>query len=197
MSKPPMIDQRSFYPVPKGMSFIKKQEYLINQIPNKSTREKAQNKFLAWIESEEKRKASKKARRLAKKDKIQSGLKAEVADLQRKLEKAEKLTLQTKAALEKSERFAKKFKEYPKYKKGMKSEDFYRTREWRNLRWKILEKSRGCCEVCGKGKKHVVLLHVDHIKPRSKFPELELDSSNMQILCEECNIGKGAKIQTF
>jgi len=29
--------------------------------------------------------------------------------------------------------------------------------------------------------------HVDHIKPRSKYPLLELDISNMQVLCEQCN----------
>ncbi|WP_106598587.1 HNH endonuclease [Dyadobacter jiangsuensis] len=33
-------------------------------------------------------------------------------------------------------------------------------------------------------------MHVDHIKPRSKFPRLELDINNLQILCQYCNIGK-------
>ena len=35
-----------------------------------------------------------------------------------------------------------------------------------------------------------VELHVDHIKPRSKHPELELDINNLQILCKDCNLGK-------
>ena len=35
-----------------------------------------------------------------------------------------------------------------------------------------------------------VKLHVDHIKPRSKYHELELDFNNLQILCEDCNLGK-------
>jgi 5-methylcytosine-specific restriction endonuclease McrA len=34
-------------------------------------------------------------------------------------------------------------------------------------------------------------LHVDHIKPRSKYPELEYEISNLQILCDDCNLGKG------
>lgn len=86
---------------------------------------------------------------------------------------------------------------YPKYEKGMKSE-FYSTKEWRDLRWQVIEKAKGCCSVCGRNNKtHGVIMHVDHIKPRSKFPELELDSNNLQLLCEECNLGKGALIQTF
>ena len=34
-------------------------------------------------------------------------------------------------------------------------------------------------------------MNVDHIKPRKKYPELALDKSNLQVLCEECNHGKG------
>lgn len=33
---------------------------------------------------------------------------------------------------------------------------------------------------------------VDHIRPRSKFPELALEPSNLQVLCRECNMAKGA-----
>ena len=34
-------------------------------------------------------------------------------------------------------------------------------------------------------------MNVDHIKPRKLFPNLALDSSNLQVLCEVCNHGKG------
>jgi 5-methylcytosine-specific restriction endonuclease McrA len=40
--------------------------------------------------------------------------------------------------------------------------------------------------LCGSGDKLVV----DHIKPRSKFPKLQLDPDNVQVLCNMCNIGK-------
>mgnify|MGYP003331277246 CR=1 FL=1 len=87
------------------------------------------------------------------------------------------------------------FEEIPKYIKGMKSE-FYRTREWRNLRWSFISRQNGKCQVCGRThKQHGVTMHVDHIKPRSKYPELELDKNNLQLLCEECNLGKGSKQQ--
>lgn len=34
-------------------------------------------------------------------------------------------------------------------------------------------------------------MNVDHIKPRKLFPELALDPDNLQVLCHECNHGKG------
>ncbi len=36
-------------------------------------------------------------------------------------------------------------------------------------------------------------LEVDHVKPRSKYPDLELDFDNLQILCRDCNLLKGIK----
>jgi 5-methylcytosine-specific restriction endonuclease McrA len=35
-------------------------------------------------------------------------------------------------------------------------------------------------------------LNVDHIKPRRRFPELSLDPDNLQVLCGNCNTGKGS-----
>jgi len=37
---------------------------------------------------------------------------------------------------------------------------------------------------------------VDHIKPRHTHPELKLERSNLQVLCYDCNKGKGAWDQT-
>lgn len=85
------------------------------------------------------------------------------------------------------------YPEVPPYKIGM-GKPFYQTREWRELRWKVLSKSDGCCNACGRSNKvHGIVIHIDHIKPRSRFPELELVESNLQLLCEDCNIGKGSK----
>lgn len=67
--------------------------------------------------------------------------------------------------------------------------EFYQTDEWRRLRYQALIKLGRKCQCCG-AKPPAVILHVDHIKPRSKYPELELDLSNLQILCEDCNLGK-------
>ena len=43
---------------------------------------------------------------------------------------------------------------------------------------------------------HGVRVHVDHIKPRRLFPSLALVESNLQVLCEVCNHGKGNWDQT-
>ncbi|WP_374756607.1 HNH endonuclease [Dyadobacter bucti] len=41
-----------------------------------------------------------------------------------------------------------------------------------------------CC------KRNDVVIHVDHIKPRSKYPKLQLEFTNCQPLCGSCNRGK-------
>ncbi len=76
-----------------------------------------------------------------------------------------------------------------KYEPGM-GKEFYSTFAWRQLRWKVIKESNGRCAMCNASKESGVVLHVDHIKPRSKFPALELDRDNLQVLCEDCNIGK-------
>lgn len=64
---------------------------------------------------------------------------------------------------------------------------FYESQHWRELRFHILKSQGRKCALC-----HTTegVLHVDHIKPRSKYPHLELDPCNLQVLCEDCNIGK-------
>jgi len=89
-----------------------------------------------------------------------------------------------------------RYKTSPPYHPGMKS-DFYQTNEWRKLRWQAISSGNGKCQVCGRTQKNGIILHVDHKLPRSKYPELELDICNLQLLCEDCNMGKGAAIQTF
>ena len=51
-------------------------------------------------------------------------------------------------------------------------------------------RENGCCVLCGSPPTVGKPLHVDHIKPRSFFPELELVISNLQVLCADCNLGK-------
>jgi 5-methylcytosine-specific restriction endonuclease McrA len=65
--------------------------------------------------------------------------------------------------------------------------NFYETREWKELRYLALRTYGPMCQLCGATKTE---LHVDHIKPRSKFPELQLKLDNLQILCRDCNLGK-------
>lgn len=67
---------------------------------------------------------------------------------------------------------------------------FYSSKEWRNLRKRVIEFYGNNCLKCGSYCEEV---HVDHIKPRSKFKELELCFDNLQPLCWLCNLTKSNK----
>jgi hypothetical protein len=64
---------------------------------------------------------------------------------------------------------------------------FYLSYEWIILRKSVLKKYGYRCLKCGEAR-HIC---VDHIKPRSKYPELSLDLDNLQVLCRSCNSSKG------
>jgi 5-methylcytosine-specific restriction endonuclease McrA len=74
--------------------------------------------------------------------------------------------------------------------------DFYRSEDWRKLRYLALVEHGGKCQACGASAKTGAVLHVDHIKPRSRYPELQYALSNLQVLCGDCNLGKGAWDET-
>ncbi len=75
--------------------------------------------------------------------------------------------------------------------------DFYMSREWWTLRARVIACYKAMCMMCGRTPvEDGIKLHVDHIKPRSKYPELSLDFNNLQLLCEACNMGKGNKDET-
>jgi len=74
--------------------------------------------------------------------------------------------------------------------------DFYSSRSWKILRYQAFEKYGNRCQCCGARPSDEITLHVDHVKPKSTHPELALDLNNMQILCEDCNIGKINQFQT-
>ena len=76
-----------------------------------------------------------------------------------------------------------------KFLKRKFGDHFYTYPAWLDLRYKVLAKGPRVCALCGSPEKP---LHVDHIKPRSKYPELSLSLDNLQILCASCNLGKGA-----
>ena len=68
--------------------------------------------------------------------------------------------------------------------------DFYSSRLWKILRYQAFEKYGNKCQCCGGTPQDGLTMHVDHVKPRSTNPELELDINNLQVLCEDCNVGK-------
>ena len=72
---------------------------------------------------------------------------------------------------------------------SVQNDAFLQTREWRVARYRALQRHGGACQCCGS---RIGPLHVDHIKPRHTHPELALSDDNLQVLCADCNIGKGA-----
>jgi len=72
-----------------------------------------------------------------------------------------------------------------------KTKKFYESYQWRAIRYDALKKNNGCCELCGRSKHDGIILHVDHIKSLRLFWHLRLDPNNLQVLCNECNHGKG------
>lgn len=80
--------------------------------------------------------------------------------------------------------------------------EFYASWGWRTLRMETLKKYGAKCQCCGATPGHVaadgtaVRIVVDHIKPLSRHWHLRLEPENLQVLCDECNQGKGNWDQT-
>jgi len=62
------------------------------------------------------------------------------------------------------------------------------------LRWQVFQRDNWKCVSCGRTTDNGIVLHVDHIIPRSKGGQDHLD--NYQTLCNICNIGKSNRDQT-
>jgi 5-methylcytosine-specific restriction endonuclease McrA len=82
-------------------------------------------------------------------------------------------------------------KTYLAFTKRNYKDPFFHNPEWAKLRLQILDRDGKRCAKCGR----TGTLHIDHILPRSKFPEREMDPTNLQVLCRDCNLEKGTKIQ--
>lgn len=70
------------------------------------------------------------------------------------------------------------------------SKDFYSSPQWRLLRKRAIKKFGNNCLKCGQYEKSI---HVDHILPRSHYPEEALKLRNLQVLCSKCNMSKSNK----
>lgn len=79
---------------------------------------------------------------------------------------------------------------------------FYESWDWKKARYQVLQKYGPTCMLCGSTRQDLdldgykVRIVVDHIKPLHKHWELRLDPNNLQVLCHDCNKGKGAWDET-
>lgn len=76
------------------------------------------------------------------------------------------------------------------------SSAFLRTPEWRRIRMDVLVRDGAICACCGRRADKQRAINVDHIKPRRDAPHLALDPANLQVLCDDCNAGKGNRYET-
>lgn len=80
------------------------------------------------------------------------------------------------------------------FHKMTRNENFYKSKAWLNLRHEfLLRNKKKKCNLCGL-EDQSAQYHVDHIRPRSVYPELCLEIKNLQLLCKECNLGKSNKV---
>jgi hypothetical protein len=62
------------------------------------------------------------------------------------------------------------------------------------IRWRVFQRDKWRCVACGQGSDDNVILHIDHIIPRSHGGDDHMD--NYQTLCNICNLGKGNRDDT-
>lgn len=72
-----------------------------------------------------------------------------------------------------------------------RSDEFLNSFAWKHLRMVALKHYGTTCHCCGATPQDGATINVDHIKPRSRYPHLALVLNNLQILCSDCNAGKG------
>lgn len=82
------------------------------------------------------------------------------------------------------------------FEQWAKSGRFLASDRWAALRYETIRDRGARCECCGATPAQGAQLAVDHIKPRSLYPELALDPDNLQVLCRTCNRGKSNSDQT-
>ena len=75
-----------------------------------------------------------------------------------------------------------------------KFDEFYKTAEWKRVRYDALARSDGRCQLCGRSAHDGVTLNVDHKIPLKVDWTLRLDPKNHQVLCSSCNWGKGNSV---
>jgi hypothetical protein len=73
--------------------------------------------------------------------------------------------------------------------------EFYKSWPWKEVRYAVLKTHGRRCQCCG-AEPHQKRIVVDHIKPLRKRWDLRLDQGNLQVLCDDCNMGKSYKDET-
>lgn len=78
----------------------------------------------------------------------------------------------------------------------MNNTNFYQSKAWQRLRWQVIQEST-ICALCLKPLNKIAKnkIHIDHIKPRTKYPLLALERDNLQALCVMCHSSAKKRIE--
>lgn len=63
---------------------------------------------------------------------------------------------------------------------------------WARARYEVLIEQKRTCQICG-ATPAIRPVEVDHIVPRHLAPDRTLDKTNLRVLCEMCNGGRGGR----
>jgi 5-methylcytosine-specific restriction endonuclease McrA len=69
----------------------------------------------------------------------------------------------------------------------MRTDQFYSSKEWHDLRLAALKNAKFACSVCGRSVRGKGKSRVDHIQSTRSHPELKLTLSNLRVLCPSCD----------
>ena len=72
-----------------------------------------------------------------------------------------------------------------KPKKKSNRKVYYSAKEWQSARKQVFDRDGHSCYVCGN-----LATHIDHLLPKSKYPELALNLDNLKPICYDCNFEK-------
>lgn len=74
--------------------------------------------------------------------------------------------------------------------------EFYQSWDWKRCRYDFIKERERRCQCCGATPAVGIRIVVDHVKPIRKHWALRLDPKNLQLLCDDCNQGKGSRDET-
>ncbi len=74
--------------------------------------------------------------------------------------------------------------------------DFYTSPAWTKLAYERTVSLGWECQCCGATADDGVRIVSDHIRPTRFYWHLRLEPSNIQVICEDCNLGKASWDQT-
>lgn len=80
--------------------------------------------------------------------------------------------------------------EFTDIQKRAKAITAERSRLRPRVRYKVLQSGNNRCAICGRSAADGVVLHIDHIVPLARGGTSDIE--NLQVLCQDCNFGKGA-----